>query len=150
VDRAQAYGCFGERIDGNDVLAVYEASRKAIERARSGEGPSLIEVETMRMRGHAEHDDMKYVPAALLEEWKAKDPIARYEKHLLDNALAAQSDLDAITAMIERQLDADVAFAEASPFPDGSSGLDGVYGDVAVRAATPPLVAEWEKRKAHD
>ncbi len=150
VDRALAYGCFGERIDGNDVLAVYEAARQAIERARSGEGPSLIEVETMRMRGHAEHDDMKYVPAALLEEWKAKDPIARYEKHLLDNALAAQSDLDAIGAMLERQLDADVAFAEASPFPDHSSGLGGVYGDVAVRAATPPLVIEWEKAKAPD
>ncbi len=147
VDRALAYGCFGERIDGNDVLAVYEAARKAIERARSGEGPSLIEVETMRMRGHAEHDDMKYVPAALLEEWKAKDPIARYEKHLLDNGLAAQSDLDAIGAMIERQLDADVAFAEASPFPDASSGLDGVYRDGAVRPPTPPLVADWESRK---
>jgi len=149
VDRAQAYGCFGERIDGNDVLAVYEATRMALERARSGEGPSLIEAETMRMRGHAEHDDMKYVPAALLEEWKAKDPLARYEKHLLESALAAQSDLDAIGAMIERQLDADVAFAEASPFPDAASGLDGVYGDVAVRGATPPLVTEWE-RKARD
>jgi TPP-dependent pyruvate/acetoin dehydrogenase alpha subunit len=148
VDRALAYGCFGERIDGNDVLAVYEATRKAIERARSGEGPTLIEAETMRMRGHAEHDDMKYVPAALLEEWKAKDPIARFEKHLLDGKLAAQSDLDAIVAMIERQLDADVAFAEASPFPDGASGLDGVYADSAAKPPTPPLVADWESRKA--
>ncbi len=148
VDRALAYGCFGERIDGNDVLAVYEATRKAIERARGGEGPTLIEAETMRMRGHAEHDDMKYVPAALLEEWKAKDPIARFEKHLLDGNLAAQSDLDAIVAMLERQLDADVAFAEASPFPDASSGLAGVYADVAVKPPTPPLVADWESRKA--
>ena len=59
----RAYGCFGEQVDGNDVLAVYEVTRRAIERAREGEGPTLIEADTMRMRGHAEHDDMKYVPA---------------------------------------------------------------------------------------
>jgi TPP-dependent pyruvate/acetoin dehydrogenase alpha subunit len=148
VDRAQAYGCFGERIDGNDVLAVYEATRKAIERARASEGPSLIEAETMRMRGHAEHDDMKYVPQALVEEWQAKDPIARFEKHLLEGQLAAQSDLDAIEAMIARGLDSDVAFAEASPFPPGDTGLDGVYEGVATRSPVPPLVSAWEARKA--
>ena len=64
VDRAAAYGCFGEQVDGNDVLAVYEVTRRAIERARAGRGPTLIEADTMRMRGHAEHDDMKYVPPA--------------------------------------------------------------------------------------
>jgi pyruvate dehydrogenase E1 component alpha subunit/2-oxoisovalerate dehydrogenase E1 component alpha subunit len=147
VDRAQAYGCAGERVDGNDVLAVYEATRKAVERARSGDGPTLIEAETMRMRGHAEHDDMKYVPPALLEEWKAKDPLVRYEKHLIDNNLAALSDLDALTYMIDRQLEADVAFAEASPFPDGATGLSGVYGDREVRPPVPPLVAQWEAGK---
>jgi TPP-dependent pyruvate/acetoin dehydrogenase alpha subunit len=147
VDRAKAYGSFGERVDGNDVLAVYEGTRQAIERARNGEGPTLIEAETMRMRGHAEHDDMKYVPRALLDEWQAKDPIARFEKHLLEKKLAAQSDLDAIVAMLERQLDADVAFAEASPFPDGSTGLDGVYGDVATKFPVPPIVRAWEAAK---
>jgi TPP-dependent pyruvate/acetoin dehydrogenase alpha subunit len=148
VDRAQAYGCAGESVDGDDVLAVYEATRKAVERARAGAGPTLIEAETMRMRGHAEHDDMKYVPEALLEEWKARDPIARFEKHLLEANLAAQSDLDALTVMIERQLDADVAFAEASPFPDAATGLSGVYGDRDVKAPVPPLVAAWEAGKA--
>jgi TPP-dependent pyruvate/acetoin dehydrogenase alpha subunit len=146
VDRAQAYGCHGERVDGNDVLAVYEATRLAIERARNGEGPTLIEAETMRMRGHAEHDDMKYVPPALLEEWQARDPIARYEKHLIESDLAAEWDLVAIRAMLEKQLDADVAFAEASPFPDPDSALQGVYGDRAVADPTPPLVREAAER----
>ena len=147
VDRAKAYGCFGEFVDGNDVLAVYEATRKAIERARSGQGPTLIEADTMRMRGHAEHDDMKYVPVALLEEWKAKDPIARYEGRLLQQGLATEADLATVTATIEKQLDADVAFAEASPFPESESALDDVYGDRDVRSPTPPLVIEWALRK---
>src|SRR4029453_1838400 len=83
VDRAQAYGCRGDSVDGNDVLAVYEVTRQAIARARAGEGPTLIEADTMRMRGHAEHDDMKYVPREQVEAWAQKDPIARFERHLL-------------------------------------------------------------------
>jgi pyruvate dehydrogenase E1 component alpha subunit/2-oxoisovalerate dehydrogenase E1 component alpha subunit len=147
VDRAKAYGCFGEQVDGNDVLAVYEATRRAVERARSGDGPTLIEADTMRMRGHAEHDDMSYVPRGLLEAWARRDPIALYEKRLLEGGHAVQSDLDAIVAMIDRQLDADVAFAEASPFPEADSGLTGVYAGSAVRPPAPPLVVDWEARK---
>ena len=75
VERARAYGCAGSLVDGNDVLAVYEVTRRAVERARRGEGPTLIEADTMRMRGHAEHDDMKYVPPAMLEQWAGRDPI---------------------------------------------------------------------------
>ena len=147
VDRAKAYGCFGEQVGGNDVLAVYEATRRAVERARSGDGPTLIEADTMRMRGHAEHDDMSYVPRGLLEAWARRDPIALYEKRLLEGGHAVQSDLDAIVAMIDRQLDADVAFAEASPFPEADSGLTGVYAGGAVRPPTPPLVVDWKARK---
>jgi pyruvate dehydrogenase E1 component alpha subunit len=90
---------------------------------------------------------MKYVPAELLEEWKAKDPIARYEKRLLEQRLASQDELAAVAAAIESQLDADVAFAEASPFPDPESALDDVYGDRDVASPTPPLVIEWALRK---
>jgi TPP-dependent pyruvate/acetoin dehydrogenase alpha subunit len=147
VDRADAYGCHGQFVDGNDVLVVYEATRRAVERARHGRGPTLIEADTMRMRGHAEHDDMKYVSAELLEEWKAKDPIARYEKRLLEQKLASEADLIAVTATIEKQLDADVAFAEQSPFPEAESALDDVYGDRDVRSPTPPLVVEWAHGK---
>jgi len=147
VDRAKAYGCHGAQVDGNDVLAVYEVTRQALERARRGGGPTLIEAETMRMRGHAEHDDMKYVPTALLEEWAKKDPILRYDDALVARAAATREELDAITAQVEAALAEDLAAAEASPFPDPLSGLSGVYADREVASPVPSLVADWEKRR---
>jgi TPP-dependent pyruvate/acetoin dehydrogenase alpha subunit len=147
VDRAQAYGCFGQGVDGNDVLAVYEATRQAIERARKGQGPTLIEADTMRMRGHAEHDDMKYVPPAMLEEWTKKDPIARYEGLLVSRGVASPDELVAARTRIETALAEDLAFAEASPFPDPRSGLSDVYADRPVEPPVPPIVAEHERRK---
>ena len=142
-----AYGCFGDSVDGNDVLAVYEVTRQAIERARAGEGPTLIEADTMRMRGHAEHDDMKYVPREKLEAWAGKDPIARYERHLAGqrrrHAERARRDRRGARGLAER----DVDFAAASPFPDPERALAGVYGDREVASPVPPLVAEWERRK---
>jgi TPP-dependent pyruvate/acetoin dehydrogenase alpha subunit len=147
VDRARAYGCYGDQVDGNDVLAVYETTRRAIERARQGRGPTLIEADTMRMRGHAEHDDMKYVPPHLLEEWARKDPIVRYERRLLEEAVATPADLGAVKARVETMLAEDLAWAEASPFPEPTSGLSGVYADRRVDPPVPPLVREWEERK---
>lgn len=147
VDRAAAYGCFGDSVDGNDVLAVYEVTRKAIARARAGEGPTLIEADTMRMRGHAEHDDMKYVPKEQLEAWAAKDPITRYERLLTSTGTASQAELEGIAAALEGSVNADVDFALQSPFPEPDSGLSDVYGDRAVARPEPPLVAEWERRK---
>jgi pyruvate dehydrogenase E1 component alpha subunit/2-oxoisovalerate dehydrogenase E1 component alpha subunit len=145
VDRARAYGCHGETVDGNEVLAVYEVTRRAMERARRGEGPTLIEADTMRMRGHAEHDDMKYVPPALLEAWAKKDPIARYEAFLRERELGPE--MDAIVRGLEASLAQDLEFAEKSPFPDPASAMDGVYFDRTVSDPTPPLVREWEGRK---
>jgi TPP-dependent pyruvate/acetoin dehydrogenase alpha subunit len=147
VDRAAAYGCFGESVDGNDVLAVYEVTRRAIARARAGEGPTLIEADTMRMRGHAEHDDMKYVPAEQLQAWAAKDPITRFERLLTGTGVASQGELDGIAAALEASLNADVDFALASPFPAPETALPRVYGDREVAAPVPPLVEEWERRK---
>ncbi len=147
VDRAKAYGCAGESVDGNDVLAVYEATRQALTRARDGQGPTLIEADTMRMRGHAEHDDMKYVPREMVEEWSARDPLVRYERHLLETGHATAADLAAETAGIEAFLGGELAWAEASPMPDPESGLTRVYGDREVASPTPPLVAEWLRRK---
>jgi TPP-dependent pyruvate/acetoin dehydrogenase alpha subunit len=147
VDRAQAYGCLGDTVDGNDVLAVYEVTRKAIERAREGQGPTLIEADTMRMRGHAEHDDMKYVPREMVEAWTGKDPIARFERHLLRTGAATQPELDGLVASLERSLDADVAFAEESPFPAPESAVPNVYGDRDTAPPVPPLVAEWRRRE---
>ncbi len=84
VERAEGYGLRGVSVDGNDVEAVFEAVREAADRARSGAGPTLIECHTMRMHGHGAHDDMSYVPEELLEEWRRRDPIERYERRLAD------------------------------------------------------------------
>jgi len=127
AQRAAAYGIPARVVDGNDVLAVYEAARKVIEAARSGRGPQLLEAKTFRMKGHAEHDDASYVPPELVEEWKAKDPIARFERHLLAAGLAGQEDLDRIGEEIAAELEADVDFALSSPFPPPERALEGVY-----------------------
>jgi pyruvate dehydrogenase E1 component alpha subunit/2-oxoisovalerate dehydrogenase E1 component alpha subunit len=147
LDRAKAYGCAGERVDGNDVLAVYEATRAAVVRAREGGGPSLVEADTMRMRGHAEHDDMKYVPRELLELWVRKDPLVRYEAFLVSKGFATPEELHAITESLDRSLAEDLAFAEGSPFPDPGSAMDGVYADRKVPDPVPPLIREWEAQR---
>jgi pyruvate dehydrogenase E1 component alpha subunit/2-oxoisovalerate dehydrogenase E1 component alpha subunit len=147
VDRARAYGCFGQPVDGNDVLAVYDVTREALHRARRGLGPTLIEADTMRMRGHAEHDDMKYVPPKMLEEWGAKDPLPRFHHYLLRQGLASKEELAGIVAAIDTSLQEDLAFAEASPFPEPDSAMSGVYADRPVASSTPPLVREWERRQ---
>ena len=100
----------------------------------------------MRMRGHAEHDDMKYVPPEMLEAWAKRDPIARYEAHLTGRGLASPAELDAVVKELERSLALDLAFAEASPLPAHGSGLSDVYAGRPVPPGTPALVLEWEAR----
>jgi TPP-dependent pyruvate/acetoin dehydrogenase alpha subunit len=127
AQRAAAYGIPARIVDGNDVLAVYEATQQAAAEARAGGGPRLLEVKTFRMKGHAEHDDAGYVPKELFDEWRAKDPIDRFQRHLLGEKLATREELEAIVAELDRQLDADVDFALASPFPPPERALEGVY-----------------------
>ena len=129
--RASSYGIPGETVDGNDVLAVYEATKRAVDRARSGGGPSLIEARTFRMKGHAEHDDAGYVPKEQFEEWKAKDPIDRFERHLL-NGLATEEELRRIAAAIDEELNAEVDRALASPFPPPERALENVYAEGVI------------------
>jgi len=117
AERAAGYGIPGVIVDGNDVLKVYEATRDAADRARRGHGPSLIEVKTMRMKGHAEHDDARYVPKQELEKWRKKDPILRFEKHLSGKKLMTAKEKTAIEERIENLIREDVLFAEASPLP---------------------------------
>jgi TPP-dependent pyruvate/acetoin dehydrogenase alpha subunit len=117
AERAQGYGMPATIVDGNDVLKVYTATRVAADRARRGAGPTLIECKTMRMKGHAEHDDARYMPKELLERWRKKDPILRFEKYLTAKRLMTAEEKAAIDARIENEIRADVAFAEASPFP---------------------------------
>jgi len=127
AQRAAAYGIPARIVDGNDVLAVYEATKGALAEARAGGGPRMLEVKTFRMKGHAEHDDAGYVPKELFEEWKAKDPIDRFQRHLLGEGLATREELEAVVAELDRELDADVDFALASPFPPPERAEEGVY-----------------------
>jgi pyruvate dehydrogenase E1 component alpha subunit/2-oxoisovalerate dehydrogenase E1 component alpha subunit len=117
VDRAHAYGIAGVAIDGNNVIEVFQATRKAVERAHQGDGPTLIEARTMRMKGHAEHDDARYVPKEMIEQWRARDPILNYEKFLTGKKLMTADEKAAIEARIQKIIREDVEFAEASPFP---------------------------------
>jgi TPP-dependent pyruvate/acetoin dehydrogenase alpha subunit len=126
-ERAAAYGIPHEMIDGNDMLAVYTASKRAVDRARGGEGPTLIGVDTMRMRGHAEHDDMRYVPASILEEWAPRDPIARLRRHLIDTRVATEPELVEIERRTKTFAETEADEALAGPMPDPASGAHGVY-----------------------
>jgi len=125
--RAAGYGIPGLTVDGNDILAVYGAARDAVSRARRGEGPSLIECKTMRIRGHSEHDDASYVPKDMLEAWRAKDPIRQYEARLRESGILDDAGEEAITRRIVNELQAAVTWAEASPFPDSKDLEQGVY-----------------------
>ena len=125
--RAEAYGVPHEMIDGNDMLAVFDASKRAVDRARRGDGPSLIGVDTMRMRGHAEHDDMRYVSKPLLDAWEARDPIARYRAHLLETDVASEAELAEVDTMSRSCADAEAAIAEADPAPDPADVAEGVF-----------------------
>ncbi|MCL5287757.1 MAG: thiamine pyrophosphate-dependent enzyme, partial [Acidobacteria bacterium] len=87
ADRARAYGVQSFIVDGNDVLAVYQTTKNAVELCRAGKGPIIIEAKTHRMQGHAQHDPAEYVPQEMVEYWKARDPIARYEEYLTANKL---------------------------------------------------------------
>lgn len=130
ADRAAAYGMPGQIVDGNDFCAVYAAACAAVERARSGQGPTLIECKTMRMRGHAIHDNQAYVPPELLAEWEQRDPIARHEALLRERGLLDDAGLAELLARIEAELDEAQAFAESSPYPDPDSVTDGVYASI--------------------
>lgn len=127
VDRAKAYGVKGERIDGNDVIAVTHATQRAARRARAGDGPTLIEAMTFRMKGHAEHDDAGYVPESVVEQWRRRDPIQRLERYLLDNGLATTEQLEEQVSSLQADLDADTDFALNSPFPDPAIASGGVF-----------------------
>ncbi len=125
--RAEGYGMPGVTIDGNDVIAVRSATAEAVARARRGKGPSLIECKTLRMRGHAIHDPADYVPTELIEEWKAKDPIPRFEKYLRTSNILDKAQDKGIDDRVSRELDEAVAWAEASPLPDPATLKEGIF-----------------------
>ncbi len=123
VERASVYGFPGVTVDGNDAEAVFEATRAARERALSGAGPTLIEAVTMRMHGHAAHDDMRYVPEELLAAWRERDPIELQERRL--RALGV--DVEDLRAQVAAEIDAATEEALAAPMPDPAAAADGVF-----------------------
>jgi TPP-dependent pyruvate/acetoin dehydrogenase alpha subunit len=129
VDKAPAYGVAGERADGNDVLAVYEVTRRAVERARAGEGVTLIELVTYRRKGHSEHDNQHYVPKDELARWERDDPLDRYVRRLTDSGWADRQALGAADERVTAELDGAVAVAEREPAPDPATALEGVFAD---------------------
>jgi len=116
-DRAKAYGFPGVSVDGNDVLAVYDAASKAIVRARAGEGPTLIECKTYRWYGHSEIDPAKYRSKEEVETWKRKDPIPRFEKYLIDRKVLTDELKAEVAAKITQEINEAVDFADRSPYP---------------------------------
>ncbi len=129
VERARSYGFRGINVDGNDVEAVFEAATEAVERARAGEGPTLIEAQTMRMHGHGAHDDMSYVPAEMREEWARRDPIARYRERLTGELGVGSERIEEVERSVKEQIAAAAETALASPMPEPESALEGLWAE---------------------
>ena len=127
ADRAAAYGIPGVMVDGNDVLVVYEAARTAVERARAGKGPTLIECKTYRHKGHSRVDSGKYRPKEEVEEWLGKDPIKRFRQAMLGNGILTQTELEHVEKEVADEVADAVKFALDSPYPEGKEALENVY-----------------------
>jgi TPP-dependent pyruvate/acetoin dehydrogenase alpha subunit len=130
VDKAIGYGIPGERADGNDVLAVYDVTRRAVDRARRGEGVSLVELMTYRRKGHAEHDNQSYVPDGEIERWEREnDPITRYIARLRDEFDVTADEIAGVDDRVRREVDDATDVAERSAPPAALDGLVGIYAD---------------------
>jgi TPP-dependent pyruvate/acetoin dehydrogenase alpha subunit len=128
AERAPAYGMPGVRVDGANVLEVYAAAREAVDRARSGEGPTLIESVSLRWRGHAGHDPAKYVPQELLERYVAeKDPVKNFEELLLEWGTVNKEDVQELEERIEQAFEEGHEYAQASPFPEPGDATKGLW-----------------------
>jgi len=147
AERAIAYGIPGVIVDGTDACQVYDAAHEACERARRGEGPTLIEAKMMRMKGHAIHDAAEYVPKPLFEYWRKRDSIARFENYLLNvKQWISPTENRELIAGVDQQLEADREFAVASPMPEPESAAGGVYCEngchqIKPKYATPRVKA---------
>jgi len=138
AERAIAYGIPGVIVDGTDACQVYDAAHEACERARHGQGPTLIEAKMMRMKGHAIHDAADYVPKPLFEYWRKRDPVARFENYLVDVKKWLTSDENrALIADVDRELEADRNFAVESPMPTPESAAGGVYCEEGCHEIKP-------------
>lgn len=127
ADRASAYGMPAEIVDGNDVFAIYDATRRAVAHARNGLGPYLIECKTFRVSGHSAHDAADYVPQHVREEWSKKDPILRLQKDMVERGWATEQDFRQVRQGVLEEIDDAVNWALEQPFPDPATLEEGVY-----------------------
>lgn len=130
ADRAASYGLPGIAVDGNDVMAVYEVAKEAVDRARKGQGPTLIECKTWRWRGHFEGDPGTYKDPKEQEAWMDKEPVGRYRTFLEENGVMTSDETSAIDTMIDDEIDAAIAFASESPLPKPEDVVKDVYTDI--------------------
>jgi len=143
AEKAAGYGIPAHIVDGNDVVACYEVTKHAADYARRGGGAVLIEAKTYRRKGHAEHDDQRYVAEGEIEWWEThNDPIDRFERYLLECNLATKEQLEEIVAGVLREIDEDCAWAESSPLPEGQQAAYGVFDNDVVPPAFRPGVLE--------
>ncbi len=143
AEKAAGYGIPAHIVDGNDVIACYEVTRRAAEFARRGGGAVLIEAKTYRRKGHAEHDDQRYVPASEIEWWEQhNDPVDRYERYLIEHSVATKEKLEELTADAQREIDEDCAWAESSPMPEAEQAAYQVFDNSIVPPAFRPKVLE--------
>ena len=150
ADRAIGYGVPGFIVDGTDPNQVYDVTYEAAERAYTGEGATLIEAKMMRMRGHAMHDAATYVPKQYFEYWKKRDPIVRMEKYLLEKQWLTEKENKDLIAAVQKQIDEDRDFADASPYPDGSTAGERVFCDNSAQIPFtygPPKFKKTEGKK---
>ncbi len=140
ADKAAGYAIPGYIVDGNDVVACYEVMRRAAEFARGGSGAVLIEAKTYRRKGHAEHDDQRYLPEGELAEWERRDPVDRYQRHLISKGVATREALDEIVADVKREIEEDATWAESSPMPEAERAAYNVFDNSVVPPAFRPKV----------
>jgi len=141
AEKAAGYNIPASIVDGNDVVACYEVTKRAAEYARDGGGAVLIEAKTYRRKGHAEHDDQRYVPAGEIQWWEQhNDPVTRYERYLVDRGVADKAKLEEITAGVMQEIEEDCAWAESSPMPEAEQAAYGVFDNNIVPPAFRPEV----------
>jgi TPP-dependent pyruvate/acetoin dehydrogenase alpha subunit len=140
AEKAAGYGIPGYVVDGNDVVACYEVMKRAAGFARAGGGACIVEAKTYRRKGHAEHDDQRYLPAGEIEMWAKRDPVERYERHLISKGIAGQEKLDEIVADVRREIEEDSAWAESSPMPEAEKAAVGVFDNRVVQPALRPKI----------
>lgn len=143
ADKAPSYGIEAVSVDGTDVVAVYDATRAAVERARSGEGTQMVEMRYFRRRGHAQHDPQDYVDPEVLEAWERRDPLELYRARLVEERWAGEAEIERVRAEVEAEVVAAADQVIAEPQPNAEDATELVYTD--VRIPVP-----WTRRTAAD